>query len=531
MSSILRSHSLYWGPSNSGRNLCGPVHAVVCKPKAYSYARQSSRRHHGDSICANAATRGTTLDAIASDLPIRECIAEVLTGLDRSNNMVLQAPPGAGKTTVVPLALLLHNPDYLKAGAKIMVLEPRRVAAKAAARRMAGLLGEEVGQTVGYRVRLETRVSSQTRVEVVTEGILMRMMQHDPGLEGVGAVLFDEFHERNLDSDLALALCLDAQQWMRPELRLLVMSATLGGGLAEDLQQLMMMTNQQQQVDGAESEVSQQQQQPQQQQQQQQQQSSATAVPLVISEGRSYPVSTVYLGAPLRRERWGLERAVSDAVMAAVHHEDNRAGDVLVFLPGVGEIHRLQQLLIQEGLGPRKGFEVLILHGNLSPAQQDDIIRPRAKQRSGVRRIILSTPIAESSITLDGVTIVVDSGYRRSPAYDVNTGINRLRTVFISAASAEQRRGRAGRTGPGVCYRLWDADDDLEESTPPEILDADLAPLALQLAAWGSPDGASLAFLDPPDPDRLATARDLLLDLGAVDRHDKVTDEGQLPVD
>ncbi|GBF89428.1 ATP-dependent helicase [Raphidocelis subcapitata] len=412
--------------------------------------------------------------------------------------MVLQAPPGAGKTTAVPLALLARAPRYLEGGRRVLVLEPRRVAAKAAARRMAAILGEPVGRTVGYRVRLETRVGPSTRVEVVTEGILLQRLQRDPELAGVGAIILDEFHERGLDADLALALTLDTQRWARPDLRVLVMSATLGGGLAEDVQSLMASVRGGQDGGGDGS--------------------GDGGVPVVVSEGRSYPVTTVYLGALPRRDGGRLERAVADAVLGALSSDP---GDVLAFLPGVAEIRRTQQLLREEA--PR-GVQVLPLHGNLSPAQQDAAIRPSI---SGARRVVLATPIAESSITIDGVRVVVDSGLARAPIYDEGAGFSRLRTLRVSQASADQRRGRAGRTGPGVCYRLWDASDALEPSTTPEICDADLAPLALSLAAWGAPDGSGLPWLDPPDPDRLEVARALISDLGAVDDRGAVTAAGR----
>ncbi|KIY98238.1 ATP-dependent helicase HrpB [Monoraphidium neglectum] len=351
-----------------------------------------------------------------------------------------------------------------------------------------------------FATRDPARVSSATRVEVVTEGILLRRLQGDPSLEGVGAVILDEFHERNLDADLALALCLDAQRWTRPDLRLLVMSATLGGGLAEGVQELMTSCQEEGAAAAPDSGDRRQ------------------TVPVVVSEGRSFPVTTVYLGAPVRRDGGRLARAVADAILGALDHD---AGDVLAFLPGVAEIRQAQQLLREEA--PR-GVRVLPLHGNLAPEQQDEAIRPSP---SGARRVVLATPIAESSITIDGVRVVVDSGLRRAPVFDEGSGFSRLRTERVSVASADQRRGRAGRTGPGVCYRLWDPSDDLDESTAPEIADADLAPLALELAAWGDPAGDSLPWLEAPDPGRMEVARQLLRDLGAVDEKGAVTEGGR----
>ncbi|KAF6265234.1 ATP-dependent helicase HrpB [Scenedesmus sp. NREL 46B-D3] len=363
-----------------------------------------------------------------------------------------QAPPGAGKTTAVPLALLLHQPQYLRQGQRIVVLEPRRVAAKAAARRMAALLGEPVGRSVGYRVKLESRVSSATRIEVVTEGILLRRLQQDPSLEGVGALLLDEFHERGLDADTSLALALDCQAWARPDLSAVLMSS---------------------------------------------------------------------------QKRGELERAAADAVLKALASPAAAAGDVLCFMPGLAEIRRLQQLLQQDSAIRKAGIAVQQLHGGLSPQQQDEVIRPNRSRQH--RRVVIATPIAESSITIDGVTAVVDSGLARAPCYSPATGISRLLTQRISQDSAEQRRGRAGRTQPGVCYRLWGADDH-EQLLPcslPEIASADLAPLALQLASWGSPDGKGLAWLDPPEPQALADARQLLLELAAVDEKGSLTATGR----
>ncbi|MEW5304772.1 MAG: hypothetical protein WDW36_007359 [Sanguina aurantia] len=402
---------------------------------------------------------------IAGDLPIREVLSEVLVALDHSSGLVLQAPPGAGKTTTVPLALLKYNPQYLKENGTILVLEPRRVAAKSAAKRMASLLGEPVGQTVGYRVRLDSQVSRATRIEVVTDGILLRRLQGDPSLAGVGCVVFDEFHERGVDSDLALALCLDAQGLGRPDLRLVVMSATLGGGLGPRVASLMANAAG---LPGG-----------------------APAIPQVTSEGRSYPVKVSYLGGrrPARGRAWSVTR------------------------------------LLREAGSSRSGIIVLPLHGSLSPTEQDEAIRPGRK--GGPRRIILATPIAESSLTIDGVRVVVDSGLRRTPLYDDETAVNRLAVVEISDASAVQRAGRAGRTAPGVCYRLWEEEDQRRPTSSPEIHGADLTPLALELALWGCSDGSGLPWLDRPDAARLATAIELLDGLGAVDTKGRVTATGR----
>ncbi|KAG1662111.1 hypothetical protein FOA52_012972 [Chlamydomonas sp. UWO 241] len=382
---------------------------------------------------------------LARDLPIRECLGAVLHSLDTAPCLVLQAPPGAGKTTVVPLAMLLHSPAYLSGGRKVLVLEPRRVAAKAAARRMAAMLGERVGQTVGYRVRLDTCIGPATRIEVVTNGILVRMLQSDPELPGVGAVLLDELHERSLDADLALALLLDAQRTLNPKLRVAVASATLGGGLAQRCVEVMGGGGGGGSSSGSSGS------------------SGSSSVPVVVAEGRSYPVS-------------------------------------------------VERLLQRSGVKAN----VLPLHGSLPPDQQDEAIRPRGGP-GRARRVILSTPIAESSITIDGVRVVVDSGLRRSPKYDTQTGVNRLALTQISEASAEQRAGRAGRTSPGVCYRLWERDAALLEATPPEIEEADLAPCVLDLALWGCTRGDGLPWLDAPDSGRVDSAVELLQELGALD--------------
>jgi ATP-dependent helicase HrpB len=393
-------------------------------------------------------------------LPVEDVVAELRAALAGAGAAVLQAEPGAGKTTLVPLRLL--DEPWLKGG-RIVVLEPRRVAARAAAARMADLLGEEVGATVGYATRDDRRMGRTTRVEVVTDGILTRRLQRDPGLPGIALVVFDEFHERHLQADLGLALTLDAREGLCPDLRVLVMSATLDAGPVASL------------LGGA---------------------------PVVTSSGRTYPVAI----------RWQPVRAggrLAPGVAAAVSGALGRhSGDVLVFLPGVGEIRE-----VAGALGPVSGVEVLPLHGTLAAAEQDRVLRS-----GGGRRVVLSTDLAETSVTVEGVSVVVDAGLARRPAYDPASGLTRLRTVVASRSSAEQRAGRAGRTAPGVAYRLWSqAEHAARRAWPdPEITTADLAALALELSVWGAPMGA-LRWLTPPPPAALAIAGQLLEALGALD--------------
>ncbi|WP_376958132.1 ATP-dependent helicase HrpB [Azospirillum sp. A26] len=414
-------------------------------------------------------------------LPIDPVLPALLEALDSRGTAVLQAPPGAGKTTRVPLALL--EAGWLK-GRKILVLEPRRLAARAAARRMASMLGEAVGETVGYRVRLDTKVGPKTRIEVVTDGLFLRQLQEDPELPAVGAVLFDEFHERGIDSDLALALVQEARGALRDDLRLVVMSATLDAApvaaLLADAQ--------------------------------------GTAA-MVTSEGRAYPVETRHLDAPTQGTR--IEDAVAAAVRRALREEP---GNALVFLPGVGEIRRVQSLLDQSDLGPNT--VIAPLYGDLSAEAQDRAIGPTPP---GQRKIVLATSIAETSLTIEGIRIVVDSGLMRVPRFDPRGGMTRLATVKVSQASAEQRRGRAGRLEPGVCYRLWPeaTHKALAPFTTPEIADADLAPLALELAVWGVSDPASLSWLDQPPTAAMAQARELLTGLGALDKSGAITPHGR----
>jgi ATP-dependent helicase HrpB len=372
--------------------------------------------------------------AIPPDLPIHEALPALLSSLATQPNAVLVAPPGAGKTTSVPLALL--DAPWLK-DQKIIMLAPRRLAARSAAARMASLLGEAAGQTVGYRVRLDTKVSDRTRVEVVTEGIFTRMILTDPELSGVGVVIFDEVHERNLEGDLALALALDAQAGLRDDLRLLAMSATLDGARIGKLM---------------------------------------GDAPLVESAGRMFPVETFYVGAVPDKP---LELQAADGALRALKQGP---GDVLVFLPGVGEINRALTHLDQKNLA---GVSVVPLHGGLEPREQDLAL---AAPAAGTRKIVLSTAIAETSLTIPGVQIVIDCGLTRRAAYEPDSGLTRLVTVRASRASADQRRGRAGRTAPGQCYRLWE--EAQTGSFPafdrPEILEADLAPHVGSLGRNGS---------------------------------------------
>ena len=409
-------------------------------------------------------------------LPIEPVLPQLRTTLGGSTAAVLQAPPGAGKTTRVPLALL--DEPWL-AGRKIIMLEPRRIAARAAARRMAATLGEPVGETVGYRIRRETRSGARTRIEVVTEGILTRMLISDPALEEAGLLIFDEFHERNLVADLGLALALESQTLLRPDLRLLVMSATLDGAAVASL------------LDGA---------------------------PVITSEGRHFPVETRYR-SPRPDQR--LEPALVPLVREALGEPD---GDVLVFLPGAGEIHRTRDLLADAGLGPE--VDLIPLYGQLTGEAQDRALEPAARGR---RKVVLATSIAETSLTIEGVSIVIDGGWSRVPRYSPTTGMSRLVTVRVTRASADQRRGRAGRLGPGICYRLWAAAEDaaLIPRSTPEILEADLTPLALDLAAAGVSDPASLRWLDPPPAAALAEARNLLSGLGALDPDGRITAQGK----
>jgi len=411
-----------------------------------------------------------------TSLPIDAVLAELAQTLARGNVAVLVAPPGAGKTTRVPLALL--DEAWLGDG-KIIMLEPRRIAARASAERMAQTLGERVGETVGYRVRFGSKVSRATRIEVVTEGIFAQQILRDPELSGVAAVLFDEFHERSLDADLGLALARDAQTGLREDLRILVMSATLDGARVGKL-----LGN----------------------------------APVVASEGRAFAVETRYVG---RKPDQPLERQMADTIAVALRAD---AGSVLAFLPGAAEIRRTQNFL--EERVRDANVDIVPLYGALDAGVQDRAIAPPPK---GQRKVVLATSIAETSLTIDGVRIVVDSGMARVPRYEPDIGLTRLETVRASRAAVDQRRGRAGRTEPGVCYRLWDEPQTLSlpAYTQPEILSADLSSLVLDLAQWGVSDPATLAFLDPPPVPVLTEARNLLRELGALDADGRITSEGE----
>ncbi|MDP3488784.1 MAG: ATP-dependent helicase HrpB [Phenylobacterium sp.] len=413
-------------------------------------------------------------------LPIHDVLGALQDALSAGPRAVLVAPPGAGKTTITPLALM--DAPWLGAG-RIIMLEPRRLAARAAAERMATTLGEAVGETVGFRVRMQSKVSARTRIEVVTEGVFTRMILGDPGLSGVGCVIFDEFHERSLDADLGLALALNAQSLLRDDLRLLVMSATLDGAAVARL------------MDGA---------------------------PVIESEGRAHPVETRYLG---RNETLRIEDAMVRAIERALAEE---AGGVLVFLPGQGEILRVAERLAER----LRRDDVLIapLYGALDPKAQD---RAVAAPPPGLRKVVLATSIAETSLTLEDVRVVIDSGLARVPRFDPSSGLTRLATVRVSRAAADQRRGRAGRTAPGVCYRLWDEAETraLPAYADPEILDADLSGLALDMARWGAKSADDLAFLDPPPKAALAEAQALLRRLEAVDRAGVLTPHGEALAD
>jgi ATP-dependent helicase HrpB len=407
-------------------------------------------------------------------LPIDDILPDLMYALRTHPNCILHAPPGAGKTTRVPLALLDITP--LETG-RIVMLEPRRLAAVSAARWMASSRGEEVGQTVGYSIRFDSKLSRNTRIEVVTEGILTRRIQADPLLDGVAMVIFDEFHERSLQADLGLVLALDVQRQVRPDLKILVMSATLDIGPLTEL---------------------------------------LGAGPLITSAGRSYPVEEVFLEG---RGHAPLPQQMAAAVMRALQE---REGDILAFLPGSGEIRSCASRLAEAGCGER-GIAVHQLYGDLPFERQQAAIVPGRQ-----RRVILATSIAETSLTIEGVGIVIDSGLSRRMKHDLASGMNRLVTVRESRSSAIQRSGRAGRLGPGVCYRLFGRNTflALTPHSPPEILEADLSSLLLELAAWGCAEPQALAWLDPPTAGSVATARSLLQELGALDALGRITPLG-----
>jgi ATP-dependent helicase HrpB len=408
-------------------------------------------------------------------LPIDDALGPLRAALGAQPNAVLVAPPGAGKTTRAPLALL--DEPWAKSK-RLILIEPRRLAARAAASRMAATLDEKVGETIGLKVRLQSLVSTRTRIEVVTEGVFTRQILDDPSLAGVAGVLFDEFHERSLDADLGLALALDAQRGLREDLRLLVMSATL---------------------DGARVRL------------------ALGDAPLIESKGRAYPVATRYVG---RNPSARIEDEVARATLDALARE---SGSILVFLPGMSEIRRVAELLSAR-VGP--DVDIAPLYGALDAHAQDLAIAPASPGR---RKIVLATSIAETSLTIEGVRVAVDSGLMRVPVYEPDVGLTRLETVRVSRANADQRRGRAGRVEPGVCYRLWEeaANGGLQPYAAPEILSADLSGLALDCALWGVSDPGTLAFLDPPPRGALIEARALLASLGAVDGEGRIADEGR----
>ncbi|PZU82929.1 MAG: ATP-dependent helicase HrpB [Shinella sp.] len=408
-------------------------------------------------------------------LPVSEKLADLAEALTRENRAILSAPPGAGKTTLVPIHLL---DQPWRGDGRIILLEPRRLAARAAASRMASLIGESVGETVGYRMRLDNRVSTRTRIEVVTEGVFARMILEDPELEGIAAVLFDEFHERSLDADFGLALALDAQVALRPDLRILVMSATL------DIERVATLLDN---------------------------------PPVIVSEGRSFPIDIRHQDRPGGTR---IEDAVTSTITAAL---DQDTGSILAFLPGQAEIRRVAERLDGK---VSSSTHVVPLYGNLSQKEQDEAIRPTAP---GTRKVVLATSIAETSITIDGVRIVIDSGLQRLPVFEPSTGITRLETVRVSRASADQRAGRAGRTEPGIAIRLWHQGQTtaLPAFTPPEILASDLSNLVLDMAHWGvlEPDG--LRFIDPPPVAAWNEAKNLLQMLGALDKTGALTAKGR----
>ena len=463
----------------------------------------------------------------ATGLPVEDSVAALRKALAEEGHAVLQAPPGAGKTTVVPLRLL--DEPWL-AGGRMVMLEPRRLATRAAARRMAALLGEEVGDTVGYRTRDERRTGPATRIEVVTEGILTRRLQQDPSLPGIGLVIFDEFHERNLHADLALALTLDARPALRPDLRLLVMSATLDTArIAALLGSVRSAAPGQGSARGGGGGGG----------------GDGPAAPVIVSHGRAWPVDLQYVppAPPVRKAGYKgrpgppprpAAQLVSVATAAVLRALREERGDVLVFLPGAGDIRRVEAALTEPGSGLPEGVNVRPLYGALPIADQDAALAPSPPGR---RRVVLSTDIAETSLTVDGVRVVIDGGWRRTPRYDPRSGLTRLDTVAITKASADQRAGRAGRTEPGVAYRLWSKFEHAARRPfpDPEIATADLAGLALELAVWSCPaalaagdrGAPALPFLDPPPPRALEEGRRLLAVLGALDAEGRPTAAGR----
>ncbi|MEE4296869.1 MAG: ATP-dependent helicase HrpB, partial [Wenzhouxiangella sp.] len=417
-----------------------------------------------------------TLNAAASSrLPIDELLPKLSASLNKHATLLLTAPPGSGKTTRVPLALL--DEPWLE-DRSIVMLEPRRLAARSAARFMARQVGESVGQRIGYRTRLETKVSKHTRVEVVTEGILVRMLQTDPAIDRVACIIFDEFHERSLQSDLGLALARETQQALRPDLKLIVMSATL------TIDPLLKLLGQ---------------------------------PPVLRAQGRSYPVTVEY--RPPARDR-KLSQHVAGTIRFALNEHK---GSVLVFLPGMGEIRRVADAL---SASLPHDTHLYRLHGSLAPAEQDAAIAPATPDQ---RKVVLATSIAESSLTIEGIRVVIDAGLSRSARFDPNSGMSRLVTEPVSRASAEQRAGRAGRLAPGICYRLWSETQQsrLQAAATPEIMQADLAPVVLELAHWGVTDPTELVWLDPPPRPHWNQARELLTALQALDPNGRITGHGR----
>ena len=413
------------------------------------------------------------IDRYAETLPAAEIAEEVNERLTHGGSLVVTAPPGAGKSTLLPLTIL----QGLSGKGKILMLEPRRLAARQIAERMASMLDEPVGRTVGYRIRFETKVSAQTRIEVLTEGILTRMLISDPTLEGVDAVIFDEFHERSLASDEALALTRQTQILLRDELKIVVMSATIDAKAVCD----------------------------------------ALKAPLVTCGGRIFPVEIVHSAG----DTDAFTCAADVAHMIRVAHRE-KDGDILAFLPGEGEIRRCSELL-GDALGET---EVLPLYGFLSAEEQRHAIAPSPR---GKRKVVLATPIAETSITIEGVRTVIDSGLCRRSMFDARNGLSHLETVRISMDMADQRAGRAGRVAPGTCYRLWGKGTEARMAAcrAPEIAEADLTPLMLDMAAWGEKDIYALPWLTPPPPFRVSQGQKLLLQLGATDAQGRITPTGQ----
>jgi ATP-dependent helicase HrpB len=410
---------------------------------------------------------------MSTELPIVEIIPDLKKGLFAHNTLILQAAPGAGKSTYLPLQLLKE--EWL-AGKKILMLEPRRLAAKTVAARLAFQLNQEIGETVGYKIRFENKTSQITRLEILTEGILTRMLQNDGALEDVGLVIFDEFHERSLHADLALALCREVQNILRPDLRILIMSATLDG---EKLSSLL------------------------------------GNAPVLSSKGRQFPITFHYAGSD---EKIPLHLQMSRVIRKAFSENE---GDILAFFPGAGEISRATEALELENMNAK----IVPLFGDLPFREQQEAILP---DKNGRRKIVLATSIAETSLTIEGIKIVIDSGYSRVPRFDTRSGLTRLETIRVTKDAADQRAGRAGRLGPGVCFRLWTEgfNHHLVPHRSPEILEADLAPLVLELSNWGTHDVQSLTWLSPPPNGTVMQAKELLSQLGAME-HDKITSRGK----